>query len=67
MVGDSTIHQEPEHVLSPPVPVTLIDDQGETREGFVLRWRGDRVLCTWTTGPGMRHLTWIAADRVTRL
>jgi hypothetical protein len=57
----------PEHVLDPPVPVTLLDDEGVERRGFVERWRGDRVLCTWTVGPGMRHLTWIAAERVTRV
>jgi hypothetical protein len=58
---------EPEHVLDPPVAVTLTDDEGVERSGFVERWREDRVLCTWTVDPGMRYLTWIAAERVTRL
>jgi hypothetical protein len=56
-----------EHVCDPPVPVTLTDDAGVPREGFVERWRGDRVLCSWSTGPGMRYLVWMAAERVTRL
>jgi hypothetical protein len=59
--------QEPEHVLDPPIAVTLVDDAGEARQGFVERWRGDRVLATWSTGPGMRYLVWMAAERVTRL
>jgi hypothetical protein len=47
--------------------VTLLDDEGIVRCGFVERWRADRVLCAWSTGPGMRHLTWIAAERVKRV
>jgi hypothetical protein len=50
----------------PPVPV-LVDDNGGTWPGQVLGWRGDRVYVTYSSGIGMKHLTWVPAERVRRV
>jgi hypothetical protein len=57
---------QPEHHLEPPVPV-LVTSDGEQWPGFASRWRGRWVLCTWTRGPGLRHLGWVLGEDLVRL
>ncbi|GAC1570001.1 MAG: hypothetical protein NVS3B18_01720 [Candidatus Dormibacteria bacterium] len=49
----------------PPIPV-MVDDNGGTWPGQALGWRGERVYVTYSSGVGLRHLTWVAAGQVRR-
>lgn len=50
----------------PPILVE-VDDNGGRWPGLVLGWRGDRVYVTYSSGVGLKHLTWVPASRVRRL
>lgn len=44
-----------------------VDDSGRTWPGQVLGWRGDRVYVTYSSGVGLKHLTWVPASQVRRV
>jgi hypothetical protein len=61
-----------ELVLDPPVAVRRDDDDDDDsddddsqRSASFNAGAGIACCAPWSTGPGMRHLRWIAAERVT--
>lgn len=61
-MSEPTVHR----TADPPIPVD-VDDHGETWPGHVLGWRGDRVYVTYSSGVGLKHLTWVHASKVRRV
>ena len=52
--------------LNPPVPVEVWA-QREWWPGWANAYRGERVSCRWSRGPGLNHLTWQPAEHVRRV
>ncbi len=64
--GGELVELRPLVYLDPPTVVEVLVD-GEWWPGTATAYRGRAVDVTWSKGPGMRHMTWVPADRVRRV